>query len=511
MVNKIQLGEYLKEHCSGLLVESIRNRDIEKALGLIRNYLRKKGVYTVDKIVRLNMEGKHYFIVPVFNEDGQGAAVLWEQGDSSSISAVCFTKRFDEFLASINSPEATPFAFDVYAQMLGANTMKCVQLIADVLNGKVGMSVRDITDAISEYQMYENESGDYEVLTEALVEINEDLLADLEKKRRQLYNKIRLADKRGDDTSDLQRQFDAVKAQMAEARTKVVGGAKATITPEPELQKACTLLDDEERATPEERFEDMAAYIDMILMGRRPLALICGAPGVGKTYRISQQLKKAGKQFGDDLYVMKGKCTPTALYTTLFQYKANKQILFFDDCDSIFKDDDAINILKAAYDSSDERRVSWNVANPIPMPQEVAELCDPDEIVFDTVKQKYYYPKTFVYEGQGIIATNYRAGQIDTAVRNRALICDLDFTVEEVLGLIRDIVGKTMTKYPEDVKEQTLNFLKELGEAGADCELSVRSFCTCCDIFDSDAPEKAKMRRVKELMRLQFARGGKKY
>lgn len=506
---KISLGEYIRQSYMQPICEGIRNRDIEKALGLIKNYLRKKGVYTIDTIRQLECMGKHYFIVSVFTEDGKGACIMWERGDSNNIAAVNFTKNFDEMIAAFNNPEAQTFAFDIYAQMLGANTMKCVQLIADVLNGKIDMSLRAIVDAIHDYKMYENEHGKYIPVNES--KVNEDIFADLEKKRRKVYMKIRNDKAKGRDVSDLELELDEIKAEIAEARTKVKAGVSASITHEPELQKACTLLDDEERATPEERFEDMEAYIDMVLTERRPFALICGAPGVGKTYRITNLIKRFGKVFGDDLYLMKGKCTPTALYTTLFQYKKAGDIIFFDDCDSVFKDDDAINLLKAAYDSSDERRVSWNIANPIPCPTEIAEMCDPDELIWDDIKNRWYYPKSFVYEGGGIIATNYRAGQIDTAIRNRALICDLDFTVEEILGLIRDIVGKTMTKYSDDVKEQTMNFLKELGDAGADCELSVRSFCTCCDIFESDAPEKAKMRRVKELMRLQFQRGGRKH
>ena len=504
---KTQLKEYLEKYCKNIIVaEAIKNRDIEKALGLIKNYLRKKGVYTIDEVRQMSLDGKHYFIVTVFNDEGYGACICWERNDSSSIAAVSFTKNFDGLIASLNDPNSKTFAFDVYAQMLGANTMKCVQLIANVMNGKVGMDTRSISDAIHAYKMYESENGTYHGIL-----IKEDVLDDLEKQRRKVYMKIRNDRAKGRDVSDLEVQLNDIKAQMDAVRTKVKGNVTASYEPAPELKKACSLLEDEERATPEERFEDMEAYIDMVVFGNRPLALICGAPGVGKTYRISQLLKKAGKIHDDDLYIMKGKCTPTALFTTLFNYRKEGDILFFDDCDSVFKDDDSVNLLKAAYDSSDERRVSWNVAHPIPCPQEIVDVTDPDELFYDTVKGRWYYPKTFIYEGHGIIATNYRAGQIDTAVRNRALICDLDFTVEEILGLIKEIVGKTMTTFTEDVKEQTLGFLKELGEAGADCELSVRSFCTCCYIFESDAPEKAKMRRVKELMRLQFARGGRKY
>ena len=61
-------------------------------------------------------------------------------------------------------------------------------------------------------------------------------------------------------------------------------------------------------------------------------------------------------------------------------------------------------------------------------------------------------------------------------------------------------------------KEKALAYLEELAEQGAPVELSIRSFTSCADIFMSDdAPEKAIKRRIREQMKNQFLRGGKKY
>lgn len=502
---KIQLGNFIRKNCSHILTEAIRNRDIEKALKVIRNYLNRKGVYLIEDIIQFNQEGKSYFVLAGFNDEGMGCTIQWDRGDSSAISAISFTKDFDAMISCMTSPKTENFKFDVWCQILGANTAKCIELIADVMNGKVDMDFRSIATVIKDYNMYE----DQEELNSNL--ITEDRLAELTKKRKSLYHIIRYNKRMGKDLGDLEDQYAEIKKEIEDIRTNVKPNSIATITPELEMQKACSLLEEEERATPEERFSDMESYIQMVIDKEAPLALICGAPGVGKSYRIEKLLNKNGLYDEEGFKLMSGKCTPTSLFTELFQWKEPGQIIFFDDCDSIFRDDDAINILKAAYDSKNTRRVSWNILKPILCPSDVVEKTDPESLYYDAVTDKWYYPKKFVYEGGGIIATNYRAGQIDTAVRNRALICDLDFTVTEILGLIKDIVGKTMTKYSEEVKDQAYDFLLALGESGADCELSVRSFGTCCKIFTSDAPEKSKMRRVRELMRLQFQRGGKKH
>jgi hypothetical protein len=48
------------------------------------------------------------------------------------------------------------------------------------------------------------------------------------------------------------------------------------------------------------------------------------------------------------------------LYAQLYKYSDTKNVLIFDDCDSVFTDDLALNILKAALDSGKTRRICWN-------------------------------------------------------------------------------------------------------------------------------------------------------
>ena len=48
------------------------------------------------------------------------------------------------------------------------------------------------------------------------------------------------------------------------------------------------------------------------------------------------------------------------LYTKLYEYSDKGNVVVFDDCDSVLLDDLALNILKAALDTSKKRRISWN-------------------------------------------------------------------------------------------------------------------------------------------------------
>ena len=53
------------------------------------------------------------------------------------------------------------------------------------------------------------------------------------------------------------------------------------------------------------------------------------------------------------------------LYQKLFKFSNPGNILVLDDCDSILFDDIALNILKAALDSSKKRYISWNTESRV--------------------------------------------------------------------------------------------------------------------------------------------------
>jgi hypothetical protein len=93
--------------------------------------------------------------------------------------------------------------------------------------------------------------------------------------------------------------------------------------------------------------------------------IVSGPPGVGKSFGVETQLEKAvmfDKLAGRKVRfeIIKGAMTPIGLYCTLFKYSDPKNVLVFDDCDSVFQDDLALNILKAALDSGKRRRICWN-------------------------------------------------------------------------------------------------------------------------------------------------------
>lgn len=93
--------------------------------------------------------------------------------------------------------------------------------------------------------------------------------------------------------------------------------------------------------------------------------IVSGPPGVGKSFGVEVQLEKAAmfdKIAGNRprYTVVKGALSALGLYAQLYKYSDKKNILVFDDCDSVFGDELSLNILKAALDSGKRRRICWN-------------------------------------------------------------------------------------------------------------------------------------------------------
>jgi len=93
--------------------------------------------------------------------------------------------------------------------------------------------------------------------------------------------------------------------------------------------------------------------------------IVSGPPGVGKSHGVETQMEKASMfdKIADKkirFNVVKGAMTALGLYAQLYKYSDKKNVLIFDDCDSVFADELALNILKAALDSGKTRKICWN-------------------------------------------------------------------------------------------------------------------------------------------------------
>lgn len=186
----------------------------------------------------------------------------------------------------------------------------------------------------------------------------------------------------------------------------------------------------------EQRFNILDDMTKAAINGDIRAMIVQGPPGVGKSYGVEYQLEKAGlfdKMSGRKIKyeVIKGAMTPIGLYATLYRHSDPKNVLVFDDCDSILLDDLALNILKAALDSGKKRRIHWNADSAL--------------------LRREGIPDSFDFKGSVIFITNLKFDNIKSkklqdhleALQSRCHFLDLtlDTTRDKILR-IRQIFRK---------------------------------------------------------------------
>lgn len=83
--------------------------------------------------------------------------------------------------------------------------------------------------------------------------------------------------------------------------------------------------------------------------------IIRGSHGIGKTYSCQQELTQGVMRHTTS----KGNISPLALYHHLMANNDLDQVAVFDDCDAVFANARAMNILKGAADKATNYEVSW--------------------------------------------------------------------------------------------------------------------------------------------------------
>jgi len=222
--------------------------------------------------------------------------------------------------------------------------------------------------------------------------------------------------------------------------------------------------------TIDEKFEMMDELLAMVINGSTKAMVIGGKGGIGKTFAVMSKLKAMGKvdvnqviaeSMPDDISledseedieekvkllasldgmgdykVVKGFVTPAAAYRLLYENK--KRVVIFDDCDSVLRHDDTINLLKGALDTYEERWISWNTQ---------AAASD--------------LPPCFKFEGQIIFVTNLPMEKIDEAVRTRCFKVDVAMSKPQRCERMESVLENVMPDVDMDFKRDALNLLRD--------------------------------------------------
>ena len=185
-------------------------------------------------------------------------------------------------------------------------------------------------------------------------------------------------------------QIDKVKIKIEGPDSIEMNGVATVAT-------TTTETDDEAMDRIATRFEILDEMSAACIKGDVRAMIVSGPPGVGKSFGVEAQLEKSS--LFDKLAnkrqryeVVKGAMTALGLYAQLYRFSDKGNILVFDDCDSVFGDELALNILKAALDSGKRRRICWNSDSRLLRDEGI--------------------PNSFDYKGSAIFITNLKFANV---------------------------------------------------------------------------------------------------
>ena len=273
---------------------------------------------------------------------------------------------------------------------------------------------------------------------------------------------IRIRIEKPQDYEIVDSNFDSVKQDALKKKVKNDESDEQIMN---RIGKRFKILDDMTRAAKE---GDVRAMI------------VSGPPGVGKSYGVEQQLEKDAAF--DDIAgynrkheVVKGAMSAIGLYAKLFKYSDPRNVVVFDDCDSVLLDDLSLNILKAALDTSKKRYISWNTDSRLLRSEGI--------------------PDRFEFKGSAIFITNIKFENVRSkklkdhleALESRCHYVDLTIDGErEKMLRIRQIIREGMLddyNMPQERKDDIVEFIDE--NKARLRELSLRTVLKIADLAKS--------------------------
>jgi len=226
--------------------------------------------------------------------------------------------------------------------------------------------------------------------------------------------------------------------------TKKVREAMLTSNVMPQLQFE---TDAEIDARLRERFEILDVLTQAALFGDARSVIVSGPAGLGKSFNVDKVLASWDPEQVNHT-IVKGFVRPTGLYKMLYDHREKGKVLVFDDADSVFFDDVALNLLKGVCDTTDIRRVSW-------LAETRMETDDGEPL-----------PRSFIFEGTIVFITNldfddmidrgHKLAPHMAALVSRSHYIDLAMkTKRDYLVRIRQVVADGM------LRDQGLNASQE--------------------------------------------------
>ncbi len=214
-------------------------------------------------------------------------------------------------------------------------------------------------------------------------------------------------------------------------------GSKERQIKDPILQSQ--LEDIAEGITWQEKFEFLRGSIAQMGAGRVQSIYLYGDPGSGKTFEVEKTLKDQSLAYKIYSGGVKG---IDELVRILYNHRDNEILVFDDFADKLLKNQDVVNILKAALQNAPSRTITYA------------------DVRRDSNKGMSDIPPQFEFSSGIIFISNY--AKLESAIASRSLVLELSFSNEEVLEKISQTLANFRPEVPMAKKKEALEYAQEL-------------------------------------------------
>lgn len=212
-------------------------------------------------------------------------------------------------------------------------------------------------------------------------------------------------------------------------------------------------------------FDTLKQYINHIINKRGHALIICGPPGMSKTYTVRRTLYFAGLKPAKDYSIEKGATLGLAATYDLL-YKNRKRLLVLDDFDTPLSNPDTVNLLKSITDTYEKRLLSLPKEKIMSAAGKVERSESPDK---------------FEYKGQLIIITNLTKDKIEPALLSRAPAFEVKYDGKEIIKALDDLLVYVNPSVSMDIKQEVYDYIMLLYKNDPKINITFRAVKSAID------------------------------
>ena len=225
-----------------------------------------------------------------------------------------------------------------------------------------------------------------------------------------------------------------------------------------------------------ERFDILSLLTKGAIARNIRAMVVTGAPGVGKTYTVENILEHSNVPHE----IVRGSLSAINLYMLAYKYRHAGNVVVLDDADSIFNDEEALNILKALCDTSSTRKVSYMKEAQQLIAEDIPKSFDFHGAMIFISNLDF---QTFVDEGKNKYAQHFEA------LMSRSLYLDLRLHNRNELSVWVNHIAQDGRIFdredvPENLRAPILSFIATHRDNLR--ELSIRTLMKLCSLAKNE-------------------------